>query len=79
MMRGQYPCIVIPDMVEGLLRQRNTMQGVVFQWGTGLGVAESTGLGVAEGRMCSTRGRHIVQSGRQSLVEAHEHLEGEVD
>ena len=71
MMRGQYPCIVIPDMVEGLLRQRNTMQGVVFQWGTG--------LGVAEGRMCGTRGRHIVQSGRQSLVEAHEHLEGEVD
>ncbi len=55
-------------MVEGLLRQKNTVQGVVLQW-----------LGVAEGRTCSTRGRHIVQSGRQLLVEAHEHLEGEVD
>ncbi len=60
------------------------MQGVVFQWGTGLGVAESMAaesmaLGVAEGRMCGKRGRHIVQSGRQSLVEANEHLEGEVD
>ncbi len=64
-------------MVEGLLRQKNTVQGVVLQW---LGVAEDNlGLGVAEGRTCGTRGRHIVQSGRQLLVEAHEHLEGEVD
>ncbi len=55
-------------MVEGLLHQKNTVQRAVLQW-----------LGVAEGRMCSTRGWHIVQSGRQLLVEVHEHLEGEVD
>ncbi len=53
--------IVIPDMVEGLLHQKNTVQGAVFQ---GPGVAEDKGLGVAEGRTCSTRGRNIVQSGR---------------
>ncbi len=54
-------------MVEGLLRQKNALQGAVFQ---GPGVAEDKGLGVAEGRTCSTRERHIVQSGRQLLVEA---------
>ena len=54
-------------MVEGLLRQKNALQGAVFQ---GPGVAEDKGLGVAEGRTCSTRGRNIVQSGRQLLVEA---------
>ena len=68
--------IVILDIVEGLLRQKNTVQGVVFQ---GPGVAEDKGLGVSEGKTCSTRGQHIVQSGRQLLVEAHAHLEGEVD
>ncbi len=64
-------------MVEGLLRQKNIVQGGVLQW---LGVAEDKGLGVAEGRTCGTRGRNIVELGRQLiLVEAHEHLEGEVD
>ena len=55
-------------MVEGLLRQKNTVQRAVFQ-----------GPGVAEGRMCGTRERNIVQSDRQLLIEAHAHLEGEVD
>ena len=63
-------------MVEGLLRQKNTVQRAVFQ---GPGVAEDKGLGVAEGRMCGTRERNIVQSDRQLLIEAHAHLEREVD
>ena len=108
-------------MLEGLLRQTNTVQGVVVQWGIeqevvvqwgteqgvvvqwgteqgvvlqedkGLGVAEcmrlgvaegrmwDRGLGVAEGRTCDTGGRHIVQSGRQPLVEAHTYVEGGAD
>ena len=71
--------VVILDMVEGLLRQKNTVEGVVVHWGTEQGVVLQWGMGlqlvVAEGRMCGTRGRHIVLSGRQ----AHENLEGEAD
>ncbi len=73
-------------MVEGLLCQKNTVQGVVLQW---LGVAEGRTclevaegrmclgvaegricLGVAEGRTCGTGRRHFVQ-----LVEPHKHFE----
>ncbi len=71
-------------MLEGLLRQTNTVQRVVFQWGecTCLAVvlqedkepevAEGRtwdrGLRVAEDKMYGTGGQHIVQSGRQPLV-----------
>ena len=59
-------------MVEGLLRQKNTVQGAVLQW---LGIAEGrTCLEVAEGRMCGMGRRRIVQ-----LVEPHEHFEEGLD
>ncbi len=77
---------VIPDMVEGLLRQKNTIQGVVFQWDTELRAVlqwnkelravlqGNKELGVAEGRMCGMGRRRIVQ-----LVEPHEHFEEGLD
>ena len=65
------------------------MQGEVVQWGTeqgvvlhedkGLEVAECMRLGVAEGRTCDTGGQHIVQSGREPLVEVHAYFEGVPD
>ncbi len=82
------------NMVQREVVQWGTEQEVVVQWGTeqvvvvlqedkGPGVAEGRmwdrGLGVAEGRTCDTGGRHIVQSGRQPLVEAHTYVEGGAD
>ena len=72
---------------QGVVVQGGTEQEVVLLWGKGLGVAEGRmwdkelgvaegrmwdkGLGVAEEKTCGTGGQHIVQSGRQPLVEAH--------
>ncbi len=60
----------IPDMLEGLLCQTSIDQGGVSQWDTRLGVAEK--------KTCGTGGQHIVQSGRQPLVEA-QYFEGVPD
>ena len=60
----------ISDMLEGLLRQTSVDQGGVSQLDKRLGVAEEKTWG--------TGGQHVVQSGRQPLVEA-QYFEGVPD
>ncbi len=69
-------------MWDPLLRQMGRGLGVAVQWGRGLGVAVQwdRGLGVAvqwRRGLGGMQGRHIVQSGRELLVETHTNSEWE--